>query len=106
MFFVAIFKTYIDKIFHDIDFASIDRILIKSNLDDKLMFIELFSYVHFFSMSKRNEPKKRHSRGRGSRIPLRHPLPLKDPSHRWHRDFIGFKNFVFGVSEKGYLSYG
>ena len=46
---------------------------------NKLMFIELFSYVHFLSMAKENEPKERHLRGRGSRIRFDILSPLRIP---------------------------
>ena len=52
---------------------------INQNLNGKLMFIELFSYVHFLPVSARNEPKKRHLRGRGSRIRFDILSPLRIP---------------------------
>ena len=52
---------------------------INQNLNGKLKFIELFSYVHFLPVSARNEPKKRHSRGRGSRIRFDILSPLRIP---------------------------
>ena len=49
------------------------------NLNGKLMFVELFSYVHFLPVSAENEPKERHSRGRGSRIRFDILSPLRIP---------------------------
>ena len=62
--------------------------------------------VHFLPTAAEKGTKRAPLKGKRVSHPLRHPLPLKDPSHHWHRDFIRVKNFVFGVSEKGYLSYG
>ena len=73
------------------------------------MKIEVYLIVFLRSFLFHVEKKRtKETPLKGKRVshPLRHPLPLKDPSHHWHRDFIWFENIVFGVSEKGYLSYG
>ena len=52
---------------------------INLNSPFKFWFVELFSYVHFLPVSAENEPKERHSRGRGSRIRFDILSPLRIP---------------------------